>query len=325
MSENYNLNDGNGKKGGDGLYKFVGITFGILFLVLIGTCIYQLFRMGDPASRNIAIEAIPKKMDITLQVMDSITDSTMMAQIDSLRTAINTWNDFAEEKLMHGLDDLRQETNNVIDKQNGWLSFWLGVFALVGALLPFLFQLKAQKDQDRIIEIEIDKVKRDINEERKQLTELRNEVVKEFNDFEKLKKEKEKFKQHFEIIQLSNTLITCKENKWGKDHIDRNVLWNDLFANLCHKTSRFIALVAPEKVVNPDDFFLVKTILLQLHAVYCAFIPTCSQSYKSRKLLILTKEIAKILDDMSNNQHDGNSLYQVLSHMIVEMTDFSLK
>lgn len=328
--------------------------------------------MGDPASRNVAVEHNPQKIYLTFQAVDSIADTTMMAQMDSLMKAINAWNAFSEKEFLHGLDNLRQETNNVIDKQNGWLSFWLGIFALVGALIPFIFQLRIQKNQEKIMDskmkevnqiidakklelkslkdevgqtiaakkLELDTFKNDIGQavasKKLELDTLKNEITSETKKIkdeskanqkviEDFKSEHEKFQLYSEITRLTSTLITCKENKWGKDHIDRNALWNDLFANLYQKSNDFIVLVAPNREVASVNYFLVKTILLQLHAAYCEFIPTCTQSYKSRKLLELTKEISDILQKISNNEYDGETLYLAFDHMLAGMSDFSLK
>lgn len=49
-------------------------------------------------------------------------------------------------------DDLRQETNNMINKVNGWLSFWMGVMAVLGVFVPIALQFKLYRetrDSDR--------------------------------------------------------------------------------------------------------------------------------------------------------------------------------
>lgn len=38
------------------------------------------------------------------------------------------------------ISDLRQETNNVINKMNGWLGFWIAVLALIGGFFPIFIQ-----------------------------------------------------------------------------------------------------------------------------------------------------------------------------------------
>lgn len=53
-------------------------------------------------------------------------------------------------------DDIRQETNNYINKANGWISFWIGIIALLGVILPLMLQYKlyrVEKDRlDKLVE-----------------------------------------------------------------------------------------------------------------------------------------------------------------------------
>ena len=139
----------NNTKDNKSLTVIVGIMWGVFSLLLLGMCTYQVWKMVNPDTRNIPIAPKPEKIYITLQVTDTINDTTMMAQLDSLRNDIKAWNNYSEERLLSGLADIRQETNNIIDKQNGWFSFWLGILAIVGALIPFFFQLKLKSDQNR--------------------------------------------------------------------------------------------------------------------------------------------------------------------------------
>jgi hypothetical protein len=47
------------------------------------------------------------------------------------------------------VDDIRQETNNNINVLNGWLSFWIGILALMGVFIPLVFQYKKNKDDEQ--------------------------------------------------------------------------------------------------------------------------------------------------------------------------------
>lgn len=263
-----------------------------LYVFLLWMCLVQMHLVGDPSTRNIDG---PREINITLQTGDSVDYAINNKKLDSLVNELKLYNYYSENQLLDGLDDLRQETNNVIDKQNMWLSFWLGILALVGALLPFFFQLRGANEQKREIE------------------ELR-----------KLNQEQERSTLTSEITRLTYTIITCRENRWGDDYIDRNLLWNDLLSQLCKKTNRIMELIPTNKNVSPEYVYCLKTILLQLHSVYSAFLPTCSQQYKYRKLKELTNLIAKILDDISRNRLDCKSLRDALDKMQLRMIEFSL-
>lgn len=43
-------------------------------------------------------------------------------------------------------DDIRQETNNIINKTNGWLGFWMGVMAILGVFVPIALQFKLYRE-----------------------------------------------------------------------------------------------------------------------------------------------------------------------------------
>lgn len=279
------------------VFSIIGfILWFSLYGVLLWMCVDQLRLANDPATRNVIPITPPQEINVNLQTSDSVYIATMTEKLDTLVDVIKLNNKYSIDQYQNGLADLRQETNNVIDKQNLWFSFWMGILALVGALIPVVTQLKLSSEQKHEIE------------------ELR-----------KLKLEQEKANLSTEITKLTYSIIICKENKWGDDYIDRNVLWNDLLHNLCRKTNHILKLVTPDKEMSPDNVFYLKTILLQLHAVYSSFIPACSLEYKSRKLQELTKSIAKILDDLSHNRHDRKTLRKSLDKMQLRMEEFSLR
>ncbi|MCH5235966.1 MAG: hypothetical protein J1E16_11795 [Muribaculaceae bacterium] len=57
------------------------------------------------------------------------------------------------------LSDLRQESNNIINKVNGWLGFWIAVLAILGGFIPLIAQYISSKKN----KIEIEKIFKDID------------------------------------------------------------------------------------------------------------------------------------------------------------------
>lgn len=279
--------------------KVFSIVGFILWFSLYGTllwmCITQMRLASDPTTRNVIPNTPPQEINVNFQIADTAYIATMREKLDTLVDVINLNNQYAKDQYQNGLADLRQETNNVIDKQNLWFSFWMGILALVGALIPFITQLKLSSEQ-----------KREIEELRKHNEELEKSTLTS------------------EITRLTYTIITCRENRWGEDYIDRNLLWNDLLSQLCKKSNRIIELISPGKKVLPEDVYYIKTILLQLHSVYSAFLPACSQQYKFRKLKELTNLIVTIIDDLSHNRLDCKGLREALDKMQMRMIEFSL-
>jgi len=282
------------------LAKVVALFCGLFFVLFLVMCLFQMHKSGNPASRNVLPDSIPQKIEIIVTVSDSTVDPLMMAKLDSTVKAVNLWNNYCENELIQGLNDLRQETNNVIDKQNGWLSFWIAILALVGTLLPFAVQLKLQFD------------------EKQKVKEVRDELTKALSD-------QAKSKLYADISKLSFTLINCYDNKWSRDNIDRDDFWNDMLADLCKQTNKFIDSIVDTNDLHNEYAFYLKMILMQLHAVYCVYIPIFSKSYKSRQLLELTHKIADILGKLTNNKYSSmQELRGQLEIMQMHMSRFHL-
>ena len=45
------------------------------------------------------------------------------------------------------VQDMRQESNNLINKMNGWLAFWLGIMAVIGVFVPVALQFKLYRER----------------------------------------------------------------------------------------------------------------------------------------------------------------------------------
>ena len=189
-------------------HKWFIIAGIIIYIILLGMCISQIHQSNKLTTRNVSIKAIPEKIYFSLQA-DSLTSSntalitalnadldSLNFKIDSAIRLINTWNKQCNDNLLHGFNDLRQETNNVIDKQNGWLSFWIAILALLGALLPLLIQMNMQQDQRHKFEEEKKEIRSVLDETKDSGTKLEQKSYRlesEINEkFEREKKENKK-------------------------------------------------------------------------------------------------------------------------------------
>lgn len=295
------------------LIIILGCSFYIILLVM---CILQMIQLNDLDTRKLQTDHIHPIIHVTLDVSDStLSDSATMAKIDSSIQVLKTYNNYCDNKMLLGLNDLRQETNNVIEKQNEWFSFWLGILALVGALFPFVVQLKIQHNQEEKIQMEIEKINGSFNDKEKI-------VEKEINKFKEWEKEREKNKLISEIAKISFTLITCKENKWSKNAIDRNQSWDDLLVGLRKNTNSLFDLILASKVLDKEESIsCLKMVLLQLHAVYSVYIPTFSKAYKVRQLMRLIGVIGDVFEKLSGKRFSSEEdLRKALEDMQLQMS-----
>lgn len=224
----------------------------------------------------------------------------MIVELDSAIKLLSVYNSYSEDVGLHGLDDIRQETNNVINKLNGWFSFWMGILALVGVLIPAILQLKIQYDNKEKLKSELGKLK-------------------------VLQLEQEKAGLYADINKLSFTFMSCYDNKWCSNNKDRNQFWNEILFNLNKKTERLVEKVVTGDFLHDDDVIYLKITLMQLYSVYCLFIPTLAKNYKSRQLMVLKKEIGDILLKISNNTYSSvQALRDELELMQLHMNSFHL-
>jgi hypothetical protein len=74
------------------------------------------------------------------------------------------------------IDDIRQETNNVINKYNGLLSLWIALITVIGGLIPWIVFFRIEdKNESRISSME------------ERLREDRKKVNKEIDEYKKLR------------------------------------------------------------------------------------------------------------------------------------------
>ena len=277
--------------------RLVIYTAGIIaYGFLLWMCCSQMRQFGDVETRLIPKEVIPKMMYITLP---SSTDSLakMSSEIarfntkmDSAVKLINTWNDscYERDRLLNGLNDLRQETNNVIDKQNGWLSFWIAILALVGALLPLLIQMNLQQN-------------------------LKHEYNKISKELEYLKSNR----YYSEISKLSFTLIECSESILRIDDSERNKYCNDLLFKLHKMTDSFFAMISEKDNVKCSDKINdLKIVLIQLLAAYNACKVLITQKPQLKSFETVTTSIGEILQKLyAENNIDNQKLTELLGQM----------
>ena len=270
----------------------------IVYFILLCTCISQVRQSNKLTTRKVSKDAIPEKIYFSLRADSLASNDTALitalnAHIDSLNfkidsaiRLINTWNELCDNNLLHGFDDLRQETNNVIDKQNGWLSFWIAILALVGALLPLLIQMNSQQDQRHKFEEE----KKDIRSTLREIKIFKTKMqkyLKTESDSSKSEIEKKMKEQEEEIEKkineqkegLNNFKDTLKGELKGESDIIKKILvphQSNLYYSEISKLS-FALIECSESILRIDDRERNKycnDLLIKLHKMTGLFFTT---------------------------------------------------
>lgn len=160
----------------------MGICIG-LFVILAIVCVFS-FICATSSDRIISLEISRPNVVKTMRYsshVDSISSGEVLLlvnQIDSLKRDVK----LMETQHENALSDLRQETNNIINKLNGWLSFWIAVSALLCIILPIICQYFIINNFEKEYNQAFDRHDKDIE---KKISEKRSEIAKLKEDFTK--------------------------------------------------------------------------------------------------------------------------------------------
>lgn len=171
----------------------MGICIG-LFVILAIVCAFS-FICATSVERTVSFEIARPKVVKTMKYsahVDSISSAEVLLfvnEIDSLRREVK----LMESQHENALNDLRQETNNIINKLNGWLSFWIAVSALLCIILPIICQYfiinnfekeykQAFERHDKDIENKIEEKKAEIEELKDNFTKDKDNAIKDINN-----------------------------------------------------------------------------------------------------------------------------------------------
>lgn len=143
---------------------------------------------------------------LTLTDADRRRADSTIAAIDSLCALVNANQAQILQRQADLVNDIRQETNNNLDKMAAWLSFWIAIIAIVGAVLPFAFQYFVMKRE----EAKFREMKR----------EFQRTIDNKQRDFEskieEFKAELDNFRCQLESLDVkayARSMIVAKENR----------------------------------------------------------------------------------------------------------------
>lgn len=290
----------------------VGILFALIFLACALTF---LGYIGHPKPEGL-YRALP--IDIHLSMSDTCT-TLSMERLDSLSKMIDSFHKPHTENYENLLNDLRQESNNIINKWNGWFSFWIALLALLAGIIPLLAQMKVSAENRKSIEESIKEL-----EEKKKALEEKNRRIVETLSYE-LRDAKETFlkdikelKEHTVRVELANmvaSLRICEENKLLLNDSHRNDLLKLLLKDVNEAFERF------EKVVsNKSDSELytheLLMALIHLNDAVCKLKMKFSKKHLGRMcdslLTLIETTILKLLKNKFSSKIElNNSIHEI--------------
>ena len=230
-------------------------------------------------------------------------------------------------------DDIRQETNNIINKMNGWLGFWMGVMAILGVFVPIALQFKLyreNRDNDARLRQEYQKElnrlrKQTIHSENKLETAQRTiqaDIKAEFlnmetginRQFSILKKDYQKEIDKMQSVKFA-ALIRSFHHIMDSPEIRTNGLRNQLleenWKEIVNNVSRFIEYYA-DQTTDIGDAYDMSIILVQVASVLTSLrllIPR-----RNRQLESLTMESYNIIQVLNTMPSDREAIMRRLNN-----------
>lgn len=298
-----------------------------VIICLIAFCKEQFFEKenrGFQYSHNISIQLIPKTDFLENKYVlfpDSFSsrtnwnnlyyspfvavkiDSVQVAfqmELDSLLNGLEVIDRKYKEYYSDALSDLRQESNNIINKWNAWFGFWISLLALLMGIVPLFIQFRIADRNKKRFEKERDFL-------RTELETVKNKLQKEVG--EQLDKMKSGLIRT-EVVNEINAIDIGKNNKLLKDSEDRILLLSFLLKDLRNKLNNFIsANKALDKGVDnkyPD----LLVVLIEMQNVVIKLLPYFQSKNKSRKFQELQDKLQTLILKIAKDRSDSEAIYK---------------
>lgn len=292
------------------------ISYFILFVYLIViACIFVQIRemnssfLMSPKSTQV-IEIHVKENGDVKSVYKATLDSIVqkMSDIDAKHC----------RNYDNALNDIRQETNNIINKFNGWMGVWIAVLALLAGILPLLAQYKAHLDAEK----ELAKNKEELrSEQKKAISEMKQEIEEIRRNMNTQLGNLQKQAAKNAISNVASCISAARDNRLIDDSIDRNVLWKRLLLLIKTQFRELYDIVErqDESEENIDDIELT---LIQTHAILVRLLPTLVMKPKGREVQKIVDQLKVIIMDIANNKYSTTS--EVLKELSPWKKDFTL-
>lgn len=220
------------------------------------------------------------------------------------------------------VDDIRQETNNIINKMNGWLGFWMGVMAILGVFVPIALQFKLyreSRDQDAKLRQECQKELDHIREETKhcvnrsetaqrnaradikaELLKIEAEVDKQFHEIQTALHQDIDNIRFTTIIRSFHSIMDSPEirtNELRNQLLEKN--WNEIVTNF----RRFITVYYTDQTESIGYSYSMSVILLQVASVLTSMRILVPRRKRQLELLAMESySLIKMLNTIPSNK-----------------------
>lgn len=302
-------NESKAAKGGTLWLNIIGICTVVVALMFLASTIFMFytacnhgFDCGNNGNRGCVANLELRNIELC--------DSTATREV--IQTICDN-HKYLTERYNELVNDMRQETNNNLNKLNSWFSFWIGILALFGVLAPIMAEYRFSVAN----RAEMEKIKREA-------TDLINEIQKQN------KKIEENYKQYVAIIDSIdvktsiNTLSISHDERLTNGIERRNQLREIIFKNTLNS---LLCIVEDFRYYNQnmniDDrekqiLYPDKQKVVLLHALVSLYsflqkLKILKGHYQLRLIDNIQEELKVLIDDIVN--HNGTDFNDILDRI----------
>lgn len=246
------------------------------------------------------------KIQLVLSASNDTTGHISNQQMEELKCYIDSIYTKQNSHYENALNDLRQESNNIINKWNGWFSFWIALLALLAGVIPLLVQMKVAHDnkeqlKDKFKELESQE---NLNEKRleKFIESINYRVDLILKDFNNKNQDIRDGYDRFKLADIMNSFSVGWDNKLFTDCKERTILLDSVLTHLKKLFNEYIVCLKNNTEYNENQSIYLIELLILLHGILRKIYPLYTKNYKSRKVAQLIFYIECFITNISNKE-----------------------
>lgn len=209
------------------------------------------------------------------------------------------------------LADIRQETNNVIEKSNAWMSFWIAVLAFLGVLVPIALNHRAEKKRDEDLVEFKDLLEKKYNalalQTRNQIKESTDQESKREEEFKTLKEKEKSLQRQLEMQMCLSTLSSVRDNRLVPEDYDSKITFYNLTNRALESFDELVKIKFKddEYVFNDEEKRFWVSVCVELYEIAMTIQLEGSGEVRTREVHKVSEEIKHTIR-MLNRKAYGN-------------------
>lgn len=277
------------------------ITISYIFMLIFCTLVFSgcIMNKEPQAIHN-------PRIQLVLSASNDTTGHISEQQMEELKCHIDSIYTQHSAHYENALNDLRQESNNIINKWNGWFSFWIALLALLAGVIPLLVQMKVAHDnkeqlKDKFKELESQE---NLNEKRleKFIESINYRVDLILKDFNNKNQDIRDGYDRFKLADIMNSFSVGWDNKLFTDCKERTILLDSVLTHLKKLFNEYIVCLKNNTEYNENQSIYLIELLILLHGILRKIYPLYTKNYKSRKVAQLIFDIECFITNISNKE-----------------------